>query len=266
MNSMMLPTHPENYWQLMARSMKLYRAAFLSVFILALLLSLIAFSPRLLTLYLGKNIFLSSNVFDPKRGALIFVDLISLLFFTAILEYKFRLLTNRIDTVMHDFLVACKKIFLIFLATLIQSGFILLLNISIFGTFFLLHQKYALLETHAGLLLVIIGCVLQFALWLFIYVIFTFYLPLIVVENKGALSALKRSAQLVCGNWFRTLWVQATPWVVYLLCLTCTGFIPHSPHAQAIATSLQILLFALLVPWLTGLLLVQLRDLELRQS
>jgi hypothetical protein len=117
--------------------------------------------------------------------------------------------------------------------------------------------------------------VAQFCAIFYIYYLFYFYLPLILTENEGAFSSLKKSAVLVWRNWWRTCVVQILPWACYLIFLVIVReafklnlhiyFIDNYSPTIGI-TCLQILLFALFIPWPAATLLVQLRDLELRKN
>ena len=73
-----------------------------------------------------------------------------------------------------------------------------------------------------------------------------------------------------------TLRVQITPWLAYLITLIIIKFgikVPiHiyfvNPGEQQtfLATFIHILIFAIFVPWVGAVMLVQLRDLELRKQ
>ena len=78
-------TTPELIRQQLVRSLALYRTAFIHVILLALVLSIIAFIPRLIALTIGQNIFASLPLFSPHKLWLVLIDIASLVFFTAIL-------------------------------------------------------------------------------------------------------------------------------------------------------------------------------------
>jgi hypothetical protein len=102
--------------------------------------------------------------------------------------------------------------------------------------------------------------------------LFFFYFPLILTENKGPIDSLIRSAQLVWGYWWKTLWVQTLPWLCYLGVLLLMQSMGISTHIYffkptlitPLATAVHIFIFALFFPWFAATMLVQLRDLELR--
>jgi hypothetical protein len=113
---------------------------------------------------------------------------------------------------------------------------------------------------------------------LIVYIIFAFYfyLALILTENQRIISSLKRSAYLVWGNWWRVANLQLTPWLINLLCLLLIKkYLPVNIHlyfvsgaepSTFLSTLLNIIIFAIFIPWFGATLLVQLRDLELRKK
>lgn len=127
-------------------------------------------------------------------------------------------------------------------------------------------------------LLVVPGILLGLSLY--------FYLPLIVVDNKGILAGLKSSHRLVWGNWWRTATVVAVPMFIIMAFYGILGLVAgitgvgiavgggggEAEVQRSLETYTQILelaatLFSAFIgPLFAALLLVQRHDLELRRE
>jgi hypothetical protein len=80
---------------------------------------------------------------------------------------------------------------------------------------------------------------------------------------------------LVWNHWWRVFSTQLTPWLFYLALLIAVKYVLHIDFhiyfTQKIDNTLwvtiaHIAVFSLFIPWVAALLLVQLKDLELRKS
>jgi hypothetical protein len=126
-------------------------------------------------------------------------------------------------------------------------------------------------ELFVGVLLAI-----QTILVAYLFIAMYFYLPIIVIEHQGIWASLRKSVRLVWKNWWRTFFVQMTPWLIYFICLLLLKYIVNLNislfyiKTEQIPTLLslcvQILVFALFLPWIASTLMIQLRDLELRRN
>ena len=137
---------------------------------------------------------------------------------------------------------------------------------------------FMLAITIGTVLLVIPGLILMVSLFFFWY--------LVVLEDKGAIESLKASHQLVWGgNWWRTVAVITVGGVIYFVAILLTvglvgvvigisamGGPTPEQAAQGLGAgplvifALQALLTALLLPMWNSLVLVLLRDLQLRKA
>jgi hypothetical protein len=136
---------------------------------------------------------------------------------------------------------------------------------------------YFLALTVGLVLLVVPGILLGLSLY--------FYLPLIVVYNKGILAGLKSSHRLVWGNWWRTATVVAVPMFLIMAFYGILGLVAgitgvgiavggggeaevqRSLETYALISELAATLFSAFIgPLFAALLLVQLHDLELRRE
>lgn len=272
----LLATQPESYKQQLVRSLKLYKVSLLHVLHFALLLSITFFIPRLISLGLGHNIFLGLSPFSLKRLWIELIAIIGMFFYAALLWRMRCIIFNVHESLFEDMKVAIKRLILIIAASIIQSLIFsfLCLGIVAFYHFFVpkaLFFQSSLLE----LPLVMSGLLFYLIAVVYLYFLFIFYLPLILAEKKGVFTALGKSAFLVWKNWWRTFWLQITPWGSYLICLIIIKqvfsgnkhfYFSLGQPASLFATVLHILVFALFVPWIVAILLVQLRDLELRKN
>lgn len=269
-------TQPETAKQLFIRSLQLYRFAFSHVIILALILATASFIPRLLAIAIGQDVFATLPTLSPQRLWLVLLDLVGLVFLTAILWRMQCLITGIHETIQNDISVALRKLPYIVVTVMIQSTIFLLILLTTITFYSYLQQQNLLVNPNAfTIMMVILPWFLQIMINIYIAISFLFYLPLILTENKGIISSLMESAHLVWGKWWRTLRIQITPWVFYLITLLLlkfgAGLNIHiyffHPTAQSLpATVFHIIVFALFVPWIAATLLVQLRDLELRKN
>ena len=271
-----LPSHPETYKQLIKRSLNLYRASFSNVILFSFLLSLIVFVPRFLSFIIGQDIFLHLPPLSPHRFWLAAVDLVGLLFFIAIIWHMFCVARGIREPLIDDLNKGAKKVLLVFCATILQSLIVYGVAAIIFGLQLLLFQYHLLFNKHPlSIFLTYFVLIGQSALIIYIGTLFIFLMPLIAIENNGILKSLERSILLVWNHWWRTFSLQLTPWMYYLLVLMFIKFIlridihiyfiEHGVHPLW-TIILNMVVFTLFVPWIAAVLLVQLKDLELRKQ
>lgn len=267
---------PETKTQVLSRSLDLYRHAFRHCFLLALFLSFIAFSPRLIIGFIGQDPLESLPDYTPERLWLILINFMVIVFFTALLWRVRCVMKHQHDSLIEDFKVAIRKIIFIIVADALQSVLILLIFFSsLFAVYVFVFQRgiYTITTDLSTLVFTAVLFLIHVMLVFFIFFLFYFYLPLIVVEDKGILSSLKKSASLVWNHLGKTIWVQMMPWLIYLIVLMVIKFIfridihiyftgPTQP--SILTTLLHLILFALFIPWVACVMLVQLHDLELR--
>jgi hypothetical protein len=271
----LLPEIPLNYGALIKRSLLLYKVSIKSVLFLSILLSIIAFIPRFLSLAIGQDIFYDLGPLDVHRFWLLVIDIAGLIFFISILWRIHGIICQAHEPLREDLKIGIKKVAQVFVASLIQSTLVFGSTLLIFSI--LLVIKDYLVPSISYLHLVFFGLIFtaQFILLLYIYSLFIFLTPIIAIENKGIISALKRSVLLVWNHWWRTISVQITPWICYLATLVIMKsllninvhiFFAERSHHSLFITFCNMILFALFIPWVAALLLVQLKDLELRKN
>lgn len=271
-----LPSHPENYKKLIKRSFRLYRLSFTKVIFLAFLLALTVFIPRLFSHLIGQDIFLNLPPLSPHRLWLVLINVAALIFLIAIL-WRLHCIIHKInEPLADDFRKGIQKLVYVLLTGLIESIIIFAVVLIIYGIQLLVVQKDLLFNYQT--ISMIITCsvfILELAAIIYISTLFYFLVPLIAVEDIGVMKAIERSVLLVWGNWWRVFAVQVTPWICYLVALVFIRFIlqinihiyffDQSTHTIW-ATLLHLALFTLFTPWVTALIMVQLKDLELRKK
>lgn len=271
----LLPAQPESYQRLLNRSLHIYKWAFPKIFLFSLLLAVVAFIPRLVSASMGTDIFLAIPFFDIRRLSLILIDLLSIILFLAILWRVNSIASGFYDSTKEDFQLAFKKIPAVFIAVILQMAIVITLGLALAGIGYFINKNLFLFAPSFKLTFFTAGIfVIQLIISVYLFVLFYFYSPLITIENKGIVSSLQKSARLVYGHWWRTVKLQFTPWATYLFILIVIKyglnipvhiyFVELGPQSFG-AILLQILLLALLIPWIAAVLLVQLRDLELRR-
>lgn len=272
---MLLPYQPESNSRLLKYSFVLYAASFKRVFWLALLLAIITFIPRLLSTAIGQDIFFNIQPFSPYRLWLFLVNVIGLMFFIAILWNMHCITRDVVEPFIEDFVVGLKKVFYVLVATVIQFGVIFIVTALVYGIQIFLH-RHNVLFSNSILGIILTFCVLFLPAILILYVetLFVFLVPIIAIENKGIIGAIERSIYLAWNHWWRVFSLQLTPWLCFLIVLFILRyalkldihiyFIEYGPHPLW-ASIVQLIIFALFVPWVAALLIVQIRDLELRK-
>ncbi|GEM_PF-1324205 len=278
-----LSTQPESYGQIILRSIQLYKAGFYKIFFEALLLAFICFLPRILAHfgYLSNPMIHEWSSFQSLF--LILINIIALAFFTALL-WRMRCVIQHVnETAVSDIKITIRKLPLIIGGSLIQTAIQLFMFFTSIGVFKFFVEQYILnsqpplqLTQHPlHAFLISTPVIFQTLFNIYIFFLFIFYLPLILTEHKAIINALIKSAKLVWKNWWRTFTVLLTPWLCYLIILLLvlritgcnTPFYFFQPSALPLPLILfQVLMFTLFIPWFAATLLVQLRDLELRQK
>jgi len=269
-------TRPESYSELITRSLRLYKTGLPSVFLFALLASMVVFIPRLISVAVGQNVFLTTT--KVNQVALLYLAMyLSLLWFTAAILWGLNCIErNNHKNFIVDFEMAGKRILYVFGAALCFLFIITLIGLFAFSLnkIFWFWKLFSYDKYLASFLLFIVlfG---QFAFTVWMVTLFYFYFPLIVIEHDGIFLAFKQSAQLVKNQVGKTLALQLTPWIVYIIALVLVRiifkvnlnvyFMPKDPVSTLYPTLLHIFILAFFIPWECSMILVQLRDLELRK-
>lgn len=267
-----LPAHPEPNRALFKHSFTIYKLSFKKVFGLALLLSFIVFIPRLLQDFTGINLFNSSNTL---RLAMLLVDFIGVLIFISILWRVYHAIHGGKEPVKTDVKIGLRRVIAAFIASALQAIILIFVLLIFFLLEYFLIKNHLLFQDNAfGIIFTLAIFIAQYFLVLYTYTLFVFLVPIIALENKSIWSSIKRSVSLVWDHWWRVFSFQITPWVCFIITLALFQLIFHLNislyflNAQAPnvwITILQILIFSLFVPWVAAIILVQLRDLELRK-
>ncbi|MES2218937.1 MAG: hypothetical protein V4501_11065 [Pseudomonadota bacterium] len=270
-------TGPETTKQLLDRSLHLYKTAFHKIFPIALALAILAFTPRMLALVYGAKLHHFS--LSINQLAQLLLDLLSMIFFTAMLWDMRCVMTNDQENLIKDFKKSLKKIPLIIGASVVETAILLISTLTLFTMYFifirLFTHHFVIPADRFKVFLLTLPMIFQVLFNVFIFILLLFYLPIIVAENKGIFIALLRSAKLVWGNVWRVLKLQLTPWFIYSLWLiffkNVFGLKIHIyffalNNLSWSAVIVHLLIFALFVPWSAATLLVQLHDLELRKK
>jgi hypothetical protein len=269
------PSQPSTYTQLMKQSFKLYRASFSHVILFSILLSITAFVPRFLAIIIGQDLFLKLPPLSPNRLWLSAVDIVCLIFLIGIIWRMHCVMRDRHEPLIEDIVMGIKKVIYVFIAALIQTAIVFVVTVSIYGLQILAGMHHLIFNGQvSGILLIGFLFIGQFVLIIYLNTLFVFLTPLIATENKGIFSAIERSASLVWNHWWRVFSVQITPWLVYFLTLMIIRNLLHidihiyfleQEHHTLWPVLFQLGVFALFIPWIAAVLLIQLRDLELRK-
>jgi hypothetical protein len=267
-------SQPENTMQLLDRSLTLYKLAFHKIFLVALVLSLVAFTPRIMALIYGTELLKFSMWYHQLAQFLI--EILCTIFFTAMLWDMRCVMGDDRESLFQDFKTSLQKIPLLIGASIIETLIFLSTALTLFAVYaFTLHfSNFDVPTTKLGIFLFILPILGQIVFNALIFILLILYLPIIVTENNGIFAALLRSAKFVWPNLWRVIKLQLSPWLIYsawlLIFKIMFGlkihiyFFPLNNLTWS-ATIVHFLIFAFFVPWSAATLLVQLYDLELRR-
>lgn len=271
-----LPSQPAGYKQLIKTSFALYQSSFTRIVVMALLLSIITFTPRLISIVIGQDLYLNMPLLSPYRLWLLAIDMAALIFFVAIL-WRMHCVTRGVhEPLIEDFSVGVKKVFYVLVASIIQYSILLAYAAIIISLqIIMLKYQYLLMQSQLSFILALSFMLGQTALLTYVTILFVFFIPIIAIENKGVIAAFERSMHLSWNHWWSILTIQLTPWICYLIILGLMRnilnldihiyFLDQGPHNEW-ATLIHIIIFALFIPWVASLLLIQLNDIELRKK
>lgn len=271
-----LPLHPESNHELVGHSFTLYRKSFSKVIIFALIIALLVFIPRLISDSIGQDIFSNLAPLSLHRLWFLLINLTSLLFFTAIIWHMYYAnIRHHREKLIDDMNVGLHKIFYIFIASMLESLIVFGVSVILYGLQIIL-QQHNLLFADNSLSMTITTLLFcgQLILILYISTLFVFFIPLITIENKGIFGSLQRSVSLVWNHWWRVFTLQLLPWFCYFIFLLVIKYgFKINIHIYFLGnttqplwvTLLHLIVFAFFVPWVAALLIVQLKDLELRK-
>jgi len=222
----LLAKKPENYLQVIKRSLFLYKKSFKQIYLLAFSLAIIVFIPRFLSIIIGQDIFFGIDAFNINRIWQFLINLVALMLFLSMLWCIHGIIDQLHEPLKDDLIHGIKKVFSVFIAALIQTFILGFVFVFVFLISQCMHYYMPQLSNNfftMALFAILLSA--QFFLMLYVYTLFVFLAPLILIENKGIISALRRSISLVWNHWWRTFSIQATPWLCYLLALIFTRYI-----------------------------------------
>lgn len=240
----MLPTTPLSIQQVYACSIKLWPLVVKKIYGLTLLLFVCALLPYLFEPKLNTfDPFIWSKTVAESWGiALIYIFILLIIYAAAYARAQAGLLEQKCNVIM-ALTVGVKKLGLLLIAMILGS----------------------IILTAGYMLLLIPGIIMTLVL--------TFYSPIIIVDNLGPFTAIKRCWDLVTDHWWRTAAVIALPTLIYFALCVIVEIIGSKLWTYAHPAGGQIWLFShisklvlgmLYFPFATTLILVQLHDLKLR--
>lgn len=267
---------PQTLTQLIASSFKVYGRIVASTLVLVLLLAILGFVPRLFALLIGQNVFVELPYLSPYRLWLLVSDIFSLLIFTALLWSAYRALIKKPVSIGEAIAKAIQKFPHVIVAVLILWAMFFIISLTATALFALMnHQQILFGHSTTGILFTSLVFLIQVGLILFFIILFYFYLPIILLENKGVIQALGYSATLVWNQWWRVFALQIFPWVCFVICLFILKYFIQLPvhiyftapePLTLVSTIINLILFLIFIPWIVSILFVQFRDLEIRKN
>lgn len=252
-----LATQPQSVGKVLDESIRLFFASFKHVFILSLVATAVVMLPNFMMndalTAAGEDLTQMQAVFAEffvwlGAGMLVFVVFYNAIFFN-------------IDRISHGGESATGQSLAVGLRKLVTVIVAMIL--------------YFLAVVIGSLLLIIPGIILMLSLF--------FYTPLAVCDDLGPVETLKKSHNLVWGNWWRTTAVFLVPFFIMMilgfLFALVIGFVvamtgpaegAESIESQAglnqIGNLIMALFYVIIYPYFASLMLVQLNDLKLRKK
>jgi hypothetical protein len=253
-------SQPESIGRVLDNGFKLFIASLKSVLLLVVVTAIIS----VIMQYAIFQAMLPSQQFTTEEdmtqhmmaalpqivGITVIMWVVSLILYNAIL-YRVGDIAGGGDAELYDALIAgIKKLFPVFFAAIL----------------------YSLAASIGFVLLVIPGLIIMVTL--------LFFQVLIVVDDEGMISSLKRSHNLVWGNYWRTTAVILIPvFIVYALIMVvaiAAGFFGAMSEPQMVDGQIQMsfglmdivmaVVSVLAVPFLNAVFVVHINDLKLRKS
>ncbi len=268
-----LATTPQSNTRLLIRGLKLYIASFKHVIGLALLVALLMFIPQFIAIGQKVSLLKVAQMLQWYNLLFFFVDIAAVFVFIALLWRMRCIITNQHESIMDDFKVASTKILLIIGVGIIYT---IIVGLVMFFLIMLPAQNFLNNPTVWAINVALAFSFAYFCVIVYILYAFVFTLPLILTEDKGIFAALKKSFYLVWGNWWRVALLLIIPTLVYFIILSIIRnifgvnltiqYAEVYDYAALLVLAINILLVALVVPFEGALLLLQLRDLELRKQ
>lgn len=234
-------------------SLSFYKHTFGKIWYVALVMVLIMQLPRifhLLPLHTAQMAHVTTGMMVSYVTILIASLLVGLLMGAIILHRMDNLITDSNYSVKDSIVYSLSKYLIMLIATIIVYALLILAFIVLVGLFGLLGK--------AG---VIFGVFLWLLFAVFVGILFLLNIPLILFDHKGSIGALKSSASLVWGNWWRTFVVIMVPALLFALLTVIIQAVARNPMANFIVAIILTMLF---IPLLQGVILVQFNDLKLR--
>lgn len=274
-----LSTRPELISAILARSFRLYRAEFLRVFLLSLAGTIFLFGPQIFVLAHEYD----SMLFDQPRTAaikimvLLICDLLWFIYLSAIIWHVYQSVQAAPTRTAQAILIGIKKLPQTVMGLII--GWLLMVLSSMPGVvlmFYLIDKKFLFVHDMLSIFISAASIFLQILPCTYVFVLLVFYLPLIINEDKNVFTALRHSITLVWKNWWRTFWILVIPWLVFAIgVLSIEVFfrwikntygvqIPVSGYI--LKTSVEAIVFTLLLPWFASVIIIQLHDLKLQKN
>ena len=267
---------PQSYKTLMKKSFSIYKENFLITLPFAFLTSLFTFLPRILSDFSGENLLPAfNNPFGFYQFVLALINITALVPFLSIIWHMYCNAKKRHEPLSEDIVMGARKVIFVFISAIIVGLFMLsAIYLAYRSQIYILSFLSMPADTLKTFFIFAVLAVEYFILWYF-YLIFVFFLPLIVIENKNIISSIIKSMSITWNHWWRLFSLQVTPWICYLgllfflkdfIGLNIHIYFVQNPSPQNLfVTFLHLIIFMLFIPWVAALLLLQLKDLELRK-
>jgi hypothetical protein len=252
-----LASQPQSIKQILSDSFRLYKVAFIRLVFWALVAGIISVLSQLITSTNNIENAVQQSSYTNYHLLLqpLLIIVLSLVPFSAMIFDIHQTMQGSKPTIKTAFLTAVRK-WLPLIGAMVVN-FIIMFIVAVVAYFLMMISKFV---------------ALLFAAAVAIYLLVSLFAwqPLIVSENQRVFQAFKNSFKIVKSNWWRTFAILLIPGLVvcfinFILGFTFDVLDPNKAHAiwQLVITAIVSMLF---MPWLYGILLLQIHNLELRKK
>lgn len=125
------------------------------------------------------------------------------------------------------------------------------------------HCVHVLIPLYISALIYFIAT--SFGLWLFIFpavfigILFSMFLPYVVIESQNPYKAFESSMRLVWGNWWQTFFVLVVPYTLFYL---LRNFVRITHWAGEWQLLIEAILIAIIIPYFYAVLYIQYNNIK----
>lgn len=110
----------------------------------------------------------------------------------------------------------------------------------------------------------VLGFTALFFPGVFVSILLLFCMPLVILDDCGWMDAIKKSCQLVWGNWWNTFFVMIVPMLISIFLIAVITAI--AKNNSILLAVMNVVVMSFFTPFFYAVVLVQLNNLKLKQA